>query len=321
MEFKPQTFDQKVEEQTQDKSKDNFEILNALEEQFAHPERVRLGGEEVNLYDIAPKKLKFETPTVFAPGFSATPIVHEPNIVGIAKDGRRVIAVDSPQGLERPTVTEQDAAGHAEVELAKLSSIMEALNERGIEKTDGVAHSEGGVYLILAAWLNSDKFRNIVLVEPGGMIGKDNVFRLVKGMANELVGQFKDEAKRTDLDRQPKKLQSPMLPLRAIGADLRRSWGSVKAIAESDIIEMLKDLKDRGIHVSIIHGVDDKVFPMDRVQKELGPDAITGFYSVRGGHNEVFLRPEQYTGAISAALDALDAKSKKEEAARSSSTT
>jgi len=311
MEFQPQIHEQKT-----DKSENDLETISRLEEQFAHPERVRLGDEEVNLYDIAPPKLKFEIPTVFAPGFSATPIVHEPNIVGIAKDGRRVIAVDSPQGLEKPTVSEEDSIGHAEVELAKLSSIMEALKERGIEKTDGVAHSEGGVYLILAAWLNSDKFRNIVLVEPGGMIGKDNVFRLVKGMANELVDQFKGESQRTDLDRQPKKLQSPMLPLRAIGADLRRSWGSVKAIAESDIIEMLRDLKERGIHISIIHGVDDKVFPMDRVQKELGPDAITGFYSVRGGHNEVFLRPEQYTGAISAALDALDAKSKKEEAAR-----
>ncbi|MEK7547189.1 MAG: alpha/beta hydrolase [Patescibacteria group bacterium] len=283
-----------------------------LEEQFAHPERIRIGEEEVDVYDISPEERKTEIPTVLAPGFSATPMAHEQNILGLAEAGRRVISVDSPHGLAEHGIKENLASKHAEVELAKLSAIIKALDERGVEQADVVAHSEGGIYMALAASLYPGRFRNMVFVEPGGMIGKDNVFRLGKSMAHELAGQTVNEARRTDSDRYAEKLRSPLIPLRVIASNLKRAWGSVKAIADSDIIDILKDLKVQGVGISIIHGVDDKVFPMERVQKEVSADAITGFYSVRGGHNEIFTRPKQYTKAVDLALDALEAKSNKQ---------
>lgn len=283
-----------------------------LEEQFANPERISIGNEEIDVYDVSPERLKTNIPAFLAPGFSATPMAHEQNILGLAKAGRRIISVDSPHGLAEHKVGEKLAGEHAEVELAKLSAVMEALKERGLEQADVIAHSEGGIYMALAAYLYPGKIRNMVFIEPGGMVGKDNVFRLGIGMAKELSSQAAREARRTDSDRQAKKLRNPLTPLRVIASNWKRSWESVKAIAGiDDVIDMMKTLKERGVGISIIHGVDDKVFPMERVQKELNAGVITGFYSVRGGHNEIFLRPEQYTKAVDSALDALETKGKR----------
>ena len=270
---------------------------------------MRVAEEEVNVYDISPETLKTEVPVVLAPGFSATPMAHEQNILGLAKAGRRVISADSPHGLQQPTVEGLRQGAYSEVELAKLSAVIQALEERGIEQADVVAHSEGALYMALAAYLYPGRFRNMVFLNPAGMIGKDNLFRAAKGMITELAGQAKAEAKRTDTDRYKEELTNPLLPLRVLLANLKRTKASVEAITESDIIEMLKELKKEGVGISIIHGVDDKVFPMERMQKEIGKDTVTGFYSVRGGHNEVFIRPEQYTNAADAALDALEARS------------
>lgn len=281
----------------------------SLEEQFAHPERIRIGEEEVDVYDISPEKLKTEIPTVLAPGFSATPMAHEQNIIELAKAGRRVISVNSTHGLTKHGIEKDLVRDHAEVELAKLSAIMQTLDKLGIEQVDVVAHSEGGIYMALAALLYPGRIRNMVFVDPGGIIGKDDIFRLGKGMARELKSQAASEARRTDEDRM--KPGSPLGLLSLLALNLKRTWGSIKAMTDTDIIDMLKDLKEQGIGISIIHGVDDNVFPMARVQKEMSANAITGFYSVRGGHNEIFTRPKQYTGAVDAALDALEARSKK----------
>lgn len=281
-----------------------------LEDQFAHPERIRIGEEEVDVYDIVPEASISEVPTVLAPGFSATPTAHEQNILGLAHEGRRVISVNAPHGLAKHAI-ERRAMEHAGVELAKLSAIVQALDERGIAKADVVAHSEGAIYMALAALLYPGRFRNMVLVNPGGMIGKDNVIRLASGMFKELHGQMKSEAKRNDADRQ--KPGDPLAAIKILASNLRRSWESVKAITRSDTVKILKQLKRQGIGISIIHGVDDQVFPMERVQKEVGADAITGFYSVRGGHNEIFIRPKQYTRAVALVLGALEARGKAHE--------
>lgn len=284
------------------------ENFKSLEDQFAHPERIRIGEEDIDVYDISPEQRKTATATILAPGFSATPMAHEQNILELAKSGRRVISVDSPHGLSTHTVEHDLSNNFPEVELAKLSAVIQALNKRDIEQADVVAHSEGAIYMALAVLLYPHRFRNIVFINPGGMIGKDNVFRLGKGMVTELLRQAKNESKRTDSDRYAQKLQNPLIPIKVLVSNLKRTWASVQAITDSDIVEIMKELKEQGIGISVIHGVDDSVFPMERVQNEIGADALTGFYSVRGGHNEIFIRPGQYTDAIDAALDALERK-------------
>jgi len=52
---------------------------------------------------------------------------------------------------------------------------------------------------------------------------------------------------------------------------------------------------------------------MERVQKEIGKDVVLGFI-LCVGHNEIFIHPEQYTRAINAAIEVLEAKENKNKA-------
>ena len=51
--------------------------------------------------------------------------------------------------------------------------------------------------------------------------------------------------------------------------------------------------------------------PQERKMMESEYAPINGFYSVKGGHNQLFLEPEKYTSLIEAALTALEEKKKK----------
>lgn len=295
------------------------ETAETIEKQFANPEKMNIWGEEIDVYDITPETLKTDVPVVIAPGFSATPMAHEQHILALARAGRRVIAIDTPHGLTAPTVMGTTEREFPTIELAKASAIFQALTERGIERADVVAHSEGALYSTIAAHLDRSRFRNMVLVDPAGIIGQDNWYRLVKGRIAEAVATGISEAKRekADTDRMLPKLQSPLIPLKVLAGNLKGTVASIKAMTESDVVGVLKDLRNDGIGISIIAGADDKVFPMEKMQKALGRDAetgelqnaVTGFYSVKGGHDDLFTRPEQYTGAVDAALDALEKRS------------
>ena len=77
------------------------------------------------------------------------------------------------------------------------------------------------------------------------------------------------------------------------------------------ITELLVKLKNRGIGISIIHEVDDLTFPMDRVQKNAKSEQLDRFYSVKGGHNELYLNPEKYMTLVEYAFTSLENKAKK----------
>ena len=71
---------------------------------------------------------------------------------------------------------------------------------------------------------------------------------------------------------------------------------------------MLRDLHQKGIGISVIHGVDDPVFPMDKMQEIVKADQIDGFYSVKGDHNEIYVHPEKYIPLVDEALQSLENK-------------
>jgi len=154
--------------------------IGSIDDQLKNPKHIKIEEEELDVYDISPEKTKTEIPVVFSLGYSTTPEIYAENIRVLAESGRRVISVDSPHGLKVHTVPEELSGILPEVELPKLSAVVESLNELGIDKVDVVGHSEGGSYMALAAYLYPKKFRNLVLVDPAGMIGKDNIFDLVK---------------------------------------------------------------------------------------------------------------------------------------------
>lgn len=288
----------------------------SLSEQFEHTEILDLPEGVIEIIDLLPEKLKTRIPVVLAPGWTATPNVYRENLLSLAGRNRRVLSFRAPHGIE---TREKDLpADVPDAELRKVAALVKVLEKKGIPQADIVGHSEGGIYATLAFSLYPEKFRNLVLVNPAGIIGPDTVRRLVvefsRGVILQLIQGVHDSARRKSM-------------LRAFGESARsvaegpvHTIKEVLAISQADIRSMLRAVKQKGKGISIIHAADDKTFPVDRAQEALGgPDGdglIDNFYVVKGSHNILYLEPEEYSHLIDIALDALENKTEKKSAYR-----
>lgn len=276
----------------------------SIENQFDNREKLELLGQELEVIDVHPEEEKDEVPVVIAPGWNATPEVFKDNILTMAELGRRTISIDSPHGIESEKEKDKN---YPDVELKKVAALIETLDSKGIEKIDAVGHSEAGIYLAIAATLHPEKFRNLVLVNPGGMIGKDNIGRLSADFSKDIIKQVAGSTK--DSSRIKPSLKAFWESGKSISSDPVGAIKEMFAISNSQIHGLLQQLKKQGIGISIIHSVDDKAFPMDKVQKIAKTDQLDGFYSTKGTHNEFYLKPKEYTKLADQALTALAEKS------------
>jgi len=231
---------------------------------------------------------------------------------------------------------------------------------------DAITHSEGSIYIAIAASLRPDLFRNIVLVSPAGMLPDDNLVkeagrfsstsiregaslaqdkvRLLASYINSNIrkklgkevkpyisGFSKEgitpEGKKTltyiHTNREIPNADTPRMHdiniIKYVAANPARTLAEAQAIAKSDIFESIQKLRELGIGVAIIHGVDDPLEPMKATFKgaeekgEIDPVdgkrkmPVDGYYSVTHGHNTL-ARDERY---VNAALDALKGLAKK----------
>jgi pimeloyl-ACP methyl ester carboxylesterase len=284
----------------------------SLEEQFDHPETYRYGSTPIEVYDIQPENIKSEVPAFFVPGWAASPEVFRENILLIAKEGRRVLSANTVHGIDQDPDFGKGDKKYVVAELRKAAALIKVIEKKGIEKIDLITHSEGSINGLIAATMIPDKIRNIILVNPAGLIGKDTFPRLLKGFSLEQIHKtINDENRPTyNLDRVEKKpgQKHALNVMKNVAGNVLQSLREGLAIANSDIKDMLKSLKDEGKHIAVIHGAQDHAFPMNKMQEIVDDEMVDGFYSVKGGHNQVILNPAAYTKVINHALDALEAK-------------
>ncbi|MEX0649967.1 MAG: alpha/beta hydrolase [Candidatus Andersenbacteria bacterium] len=270
-----------------------------LEEEYRNTKTIELYSGKLYVVDVQPEEEKSAIPVFVAPGWAANAEVFKDNILGCATEGRRTLSLQNFHGLKAENIDEYPNA-----ELRKVAALIQTLDEKGIEKIDVIAHSEGALYTTIAARLYPERFRNIVLVAPAGMIGKDNIARLGVSFSHEIVRQTVNGV----LDGS---IRKPMLRAyiesgKAMTPSPLQTVKEVFAIADSEIHNWLKELKDQGIGIAIIHGVDDKALPMERMQKVAKLEQMHGFYSVKGGHNEIYLKPKEFTALAEHALSGLE---------------
>lgn len=264
-------------------------------------EKIRRVAGDLKVTDITPEMLKDEVPIVVIPGWGETPETHKETLNTVISLKRRAIAIQIPR--LGGTSTEY---GYPRSEYNKAQALMDTLNKKEVKTVDVIAHSEGAIPTIIAALNNPERFRCIVFVDPAGLIGKDSTpklaARFIGMLAKDALRMRKFPADRENMLRAVREATKSFLtnPVKGIR--------EVNAIAAADIYEMLTALKELGIKVSVIHGISDSLFPIEKVLKTAdgkgGMDTI-GFYSVKGDHREISVHPEKYTALAVNALENL----------------
>lgn len=265
-----------------------------------------LGG-IIDAVMVTPDNPKTDVPVVLAPGWSENIKVLKACVEQLHDAGRPVIALDHP----RRGGTVKTQADYPIDELRKALTIREIIKQEGIPQIDIVAHSEGAINGAIAASLEPKSVRHMVLVNPAGLTGKDTIPKLVGRFAKKNWQNFVWNM--TDKDARRTVVRGQTEGAKYIAQNPRRAYQEVRAISQSEIQGMLHDLHDEGIGIAVIHGVDDAGFPMDRMQKVVKSEArsdgfVDGFLSVKGGHDDLYIHPNKYTGAAEKMLTALEKK-------------
>ena len=248
-------------------------------------------------------------PIVLVKGLLETTTTHKDTLETISGLGRRVVAINDPR-LEE--VEPRD--GHPKSQYNRSVALTDCLMEKGITLVDVIAHSEGAIPTIIAALNNPDRFRSIVFVDPVGLIDKHSSVLLGARYAGMLA---KDAAR---MAKSPRKILNLLRAAneggKSFASNPKRTLRDVTTIASADIYDMLDSLKDLGVNVSVIHGVNDSLFPMDKLidkhhERQMAKGkgiATTGFYSVKGDHRELSVQPKKYAALAVNALENLSNK-------------
>lgn len=192
-------------------------------------------------------------------------------------------------------------------EFRKASLLLDFLSGEKIEKVDVIAHSEGAINTLIAALIKPEQFRNIVLDMPAGLIGKDRKYFLIGRFCKLFVGEA--FARPSQLDDPTNALSTLLRVDKYVFQNDGRTNREVEAIARADISEMIKKLSEQGVKISVIAGVNDPLFPVNRqiasMRRSGGKLPLRGYYSVIGGHNELSINPGQHAALAFNALENL----------------
>lgn len=296
-----------------------------FEEQWNHPADVVLGEEALKLHDIRPEQEKGPRPVMVMPGWGGTPDMWKNNIQELVSAGRRVLVVDSPHGVD--AVVDTGDYEVSEAQLRKISAHLGALDQLHVGEVDVVGHSAGAIDALFAASLRPEKVKNVILISSGGMVGKDSLLSLSLRFAQEK----KAEAERTTQDgtnQESKRLTS--IGVKANRQNPIHAFKEALSLAHTQVADLLRSLKEKGVGIIFVHSPDDKVFPFEQVSEtiqglkkvddrlgnrkpEEGGEILKildGVYSVSGGHRGTLLKTEEYARIIDVGLSALEAKHK-----------
>lgn len=282
--------------------------LDAPKKMSFETKEIRFEEESLKYIDAEPDDPKSENPVFFAPGWGENHRTMNNSLGAMFGKERRVVSLEhlSIETLEVKKPEETMELERSEVrKAAEIEAVIDNLGD--FPKLDLIAHSEGAINATIFTLLNPNRVRSLFLLNPAGLIGKETFLELALRYAKNIGFGFFKEALINNESR-PTLTKAAIEATRYVGKNTSRAIEDAVAISQSEITDILKEIKSRGTKIYIIHSVDDKVFPMDMVQKELARerDIVDGFYSVRGNHEDMYTKPDVYINTIDAVLDKLD---------------
>ena len=266
--------------------------MTDFQSQFNNVNTVSINGKQIRFVDVAPQILKSTTPIFIAPGWGETPRTFKSLMRLLYENGFRVISVYHPRH-DLKLITRSNIS---RVESQKAEIIIDILNKQQIEKVDMVAHSEGTVNSVIAAYLKPSLFRQLILVGPGGLVEKQSFPGLI---GRFLINMFQDGGismlwnKNEFIDF----FQSTMDVLKYFLSNPMLGLLEGSAISHSHIQESLVRLHEINIPITIVCGTKDIVFPRNKMNS-LSTFSWLDVRDMPGSHDDIFISPQRYIGLI-----------------------
>lgn len=280
-------------------------------------ERIQSHGRVAEVIDIKPENPTSDVPILIAPGWGETGKVFEGTLRELYRNNRRTIMVTHPRwGGEV-----QEKRTFPVAQARRVETILAVLDEKQLEQVDIIAHSQGTLDATIAAYVDAKdaadylkppRIRNLVLVNPGGMMGEDNWFKLVKRFA---LDHGKRSVKRWRTEPGSKDALNRVFAdaVGYLSNPARAAILEPQAISHTGIYDMLQRLHEFGIGVAVVYGVNDPVFPIETmISSARSRDdprlSIDGFYTTSGDHVDLHINPKKYTSLFLNALKGLEYK-------------
>ena len=289
----------------------------SFEAQYSRKQNLKINGTNVEAVSIKPETSKTEVPVCVFHGWGASMESFKPGMEVLAKKGRPVLSLDFPRkGGDTINTHNEELEGYykkigepypkfSSEFLRQAATISSFLEQGKVEKTDIIAHSMAGPSAIIAAMIHPEKFigRTIVLDNSAGLIGKDSILRLAKGAgANTSRTETMKNIPVTESETEYLESTKHITP-EYMAANRLRMAKEILDISNSKIdAHMLRYLKEKGIKVIIVGGVDDTMFPMEGMQGNVKGDSVAGFVSTIGGHMQSQVNSKEFMSAVETML-------------------
>ncbi len=274
-----------------------------FESQFNKRKTIEFLGVPLEFVDISPIRDVDSVPIFLAPGWAGDKAMFKDVLYSFYRKNRRVLSLDHHTHVKHTNIKK----GIPTVELRKSEEILAIIEHSGVRFVDAIFYSEGGINGILAANKRPDKFRNIILIDPGGFVMEDNIFKLIGRFVVETVKLARGVI---FIPKMRKGIFNIGIKVITYATENPiRTLKEADAIAKEDVMDMLRVLHNKGIGTVIMHSTNDKVFPMDKMRKIITRDMVDHFYSTKGSHFELLVEPRKYVDLIMHVLDVEQNKS------------
>lgn len=255
----------------------------------------------LSLLDLNPKKMQKGVPVIFAPGWSNSPRTVSSSLSILVEEGRRVISLAHSRRNEIIEI-EEGPEGVGKEELQKALALLGVLKGKAINEAILVGYSDGGIYGLIAALICPEKIKSIILVDPAGVTEEKSVFRMLIKLAKEAGVGFLDAIRNSNLWRPLGRIIKDLLEY--VFKNPLMSYRELLEIYQANTLNMLIQLRNKGIRITVVFGEDDEVLSMKEAQKRLQIGKhIDEFIIAPGGHAEIISRPQKIMSIVNQKLD------------------
>lgn len=236
--------------------------------------------------DIQPETPRDNSlPIVIFTGFASRPTAYQDFMTALAVHNRRSICVDAPFGIKTAAVD-----NYPRSTLKRVAAVTAVLDHLQLPAVDAIGYSQGAMDLAVAASINPDRFKQLILINPAGLVENDTLPAFLARFTNS-GRQAVNQSLIVDNHASRKIVRTN--PLAALK--------QAQALTYFKTAELLQELARNGKPITIIHTHQDLGFPAERVRKTFSrqlADSGVKLITLPGIHAEIFRRPAEYAGLI-----------------------